>query len=201
MILGRRGEVELEEDARDVLLDRAWRDEEPVGDRLVRAALGHELEHLALARRQERERVVPAASAEELGDDGGVERGAPLRDAPHGRRELVDVRHPILQQVSETLGRLREEVHRVGGLHVLREDEHARFRSGVAESPPRRGAPRRCASEACGCRRSRHSGSAWQRGAGGRRRFPTARRRRSPRRRAAGRFPLEAAPCRPRARP
>ena len=89
MILGRRGEVELEEDARDVLLGGAWRDEEPVGDRLVRATLGHELEHLALTRSQERERIVPTASAEELGDDGGVESGAPFRDAPHGRRELV----------------------------------------------------------------------------------------------------------------
>ena len=77
MIVRRRGEVELDEDARHVLLDRAWRDEEPVGDRLVRAALGHELEHLALARSQERERVVPATSAEELGHDRGVESGPP----------------------------------------------------------------------------------------------------------------------------
>jgi len=95
MILGRRGKVELEEDARHVLLDCARRDKEPVGDRLIRVTLGHELEHLALTRSQERERVVPAASTEELGDDGGVESGASFRDATHGRRELVGVRHTI----------------------------------------------------------------------------------------------------------
>ena len=46
------GEVELAEDVRDVLLDGAERDDERPRDRGVRAPLGHELEHLGLARGQ-----------------------------------------------------------------------------------------------------------------------------------------------------
>src|SRR5207237_4976838 len=71
MVLRRRGEPELPEDARHVLLDRAWRDEEPLADRLVRATLRHQLEHLRLARRQLGDGVVAAAAADELAHDRG----------------------------------------------------------------------------------------------------------------------------------
>src|SRR5262249_24510884 len=50
LLVGR--EVELGEDARHVLLDRPRRDEHALGDRLVRPPLRHQLDHLALARRQ-----------------------------------------------------------------------------------------------------------------------------------------------------
>src|SRR4051812_36727879 len=63
VILGSRRQAELGEDARDVLLDGAQRDHEPLRDRLVRAALRHQLEHLALARRELVERIVAAAAA------------------------------------------------------------------------------------------------------------------------------------------
>ena len=82
MILGRCRKPELHEDARDVLLDRAGRDEEPLPDRLVRAPLGHQLEHLALARRKPLDGVVAAVTADELGDDERVERRASLGDPP-----------------------------------------------------------------------------------------------------------------------
>ena len=45
-----RRQAELREDVGDVLLHAAPRDAQPLGDRLVRAALGDQLEHLALAR-------------------------------------------------------------------------------------------------------------------------------------------------------
>ena len=48
----RRRQPELREDARDVLLDRADGEHERRGDAGVRAALRHQPEHLALARRQ-----------------------------------------------------------------------------------------------------------------------------------------------------
>ncbi len=87
---GAAGEPELPEDARHVLLDRPLGDhDETLGDALVRAALGHELEHLALARRQVGERIVAAAPADELRDDGRVERRAALRDPAHGVGELA----------------------------------------------------------------------------------------------------------------
>src|SRR5438876_391889 len=48
VILGRGRQAELGEDARHVLLDRTQRDHHSLGDRLIRAALGHQLQHLAL---------------------------------------------------------------------------------------------------------------------------------------------------------
>src|SRR5262245_60960022 len=66
VILGRRREVELAEDARHVLLDGALGDDEALCDRLVRASFRHQLEHLALARRQRLDGIVPAPPAHEL---------------------------------------------------------------------------------------------------------------------------------------
>src|SRR3954447_25297730 len=51
VLLPRGGDAELGEDARDVLLGAALRDLEPLGDREVRAALGHQREHVTLTRR------------------------------------------------------------------------------------------------------------------------------------------------------
>ena len=48
MIVGRFRNVELHEDAADVLLDRSFRDEELVRDAGIRPAFGHEREHIAL---------------------------------------------------------------------------------------------------------------------------------------------------------
>ena len=107
-----------------MLLDRAERDEQPVGDRLVRATLGDQLHHLALARRQLGERVVRGTPADELADDLRVERRAALGDALDGGGELVDVGDAILEQVADALA-AREELGRVAGLDVLREHEHA----------------------------------------------------------------------------
>src|SRR5438093_4810130 len=53
-----RGQTELAEDAGDVLLDSTQRDHELVRDPLIRAAGRHQLEHLALARGQLRERII-----------------------------------------------------------------------------------------------------------------------------------------------
>src|SRR5690242_2386000 len=74
VILLVRRQAELHEDARDVLLDRTKRDDEALGDRLVGAALRHQLEHLALARRELRHRVLAAAAAHQPSDDLRVER-------------------------------------------------------------------------------------------------------------------------------
>ena len=63
-VVGLRGrEAELLEDARDVLLDRADREHERVGDRRVRPALGHQLQHLELARREDVQTVSAAVTS------------------------------------------------------------------------------------------------------------------------------------------
>src|SRR5215207_5963207 len=66
VVVAASAQAELLEDARDVLLHGALGDHEPLGDALVRAALRHQLEHFALARRYRRERIVAATAAEQL---------------------------------------------------------------------------------------------------------------------------------------
>src|SRR5512133_2094714 len=127
MVLGRRGQPELGEDAGHVLLHRPRRDEEPLADRLVRAALRHELENLALAGRKLLDRVISTAAADALGDHQRVERGPALGHAPDGLRELVDLRDPILEQVAEPLGAVRQQLDRIRVRDVLGEHEHTRL--------------------------------------------------------------------------
>jgi hypothetical protein len=55
-----RRQLELREDPGHVLLDGAFGDHQLLGDRRVGAALGHQPEHLALARRQLLQRVLAA---------------------------------------------------------------------------------------------------------------------------------------------
>src|SRR5580765_90509 len=69
-----RGEAELAEDARHIFLHGAERDHELVCDPLVRAALGHQFEYLAFARRQLIERVVAPTLREERRNDDRVDR-------------------------------------------------------------------------------------------------------------------------------
>ena len=108
-----------------VLLDRAERHEQALRDRLVRTALGHQLENLALARRQLVERVVSALPPDQLAHDGGVEGRTAVRDPSDGRAELLEVGDAILQQIPDPLGARLEQRHRIAGLDVLREEEDA----------------------------------------------------------------------------
>ena len=71
------------------------------------------------------ERVVGALPTHELADDGGVERRAAVGHAAHGRAELLEIGDAVLEQVADALGARLEERHRVPGLDVLREQEHA----------------------------------------------------------------------------
>jgi hypothetical protein len=64
MILRRLVQAKLAEDRFHLPLDGSNRDDQLVGDSLVRAALRHQHEHLALARRQPIERSFVAAAAD-----------------------------------------------------------------------------------------------------------------------------------------
>jgi RNA polymerase-binding transcription factor DksA len=90
----------------NVLLDGALGDEEPLGDRSVRAAFGHQREHLPLALCQVVDRVVslPALS-DELRNDGRVEHRPALTDAPHGTAvdQLLRTRWAALQRTEARL--------------------------------------------------------------------------------------------------
>jgi hypothetical protein len=134
VILDGAAESELLEDVRDVLLDRARGDDERVGDRLVGAALGHQPEHLLLARAQHLERARAALARDQQPDDRRVERRSALGHPPHGLGEVVDVGDAVLEQVADALGALGQQLHGVLGLGVLREHDDADARVGLADA-------------------------------------------------------------------
>ena len=115
-------------------------DDQRLGDALVRAPLGHQLEHLALARRERLERVLAAAPAEHVGDDRRVQHRPAGGDAPHGVGEQLEVRHAVLEQVADAGGVVADQVDRVALLRVLAEHEHAdvrlRARISIAARSP-----------------------------------------------------------------
>src|SRR5918999_449541 len=115
---------ELSEDARDVFLDRAQRDHQRVGDPLIRAARGHQLEHLALARRQLGEGIVASPPREQARHDDRVDRRAARSHALHGGDELLDVADAVLEQVPHPIRGVGEQLHRQSKLDVLRQHEH-----------------------------------------------------------------------------
>src|SRR4051794_29799388 len=128
-----RRQAELGEDGRDVLLHAALAELELVADRLVRAALGDQAQHLALARAERGQRSGLAAARQQPGDDLGVEGGAACRYAPQRVGELLAVADAVLEQVSEPLGALGQQPCRGSGLDVLGEDHDPDLRVAGAD--------------------------------------------------------------------
>ena len=74
-----------------MLLHRTDGEDELLRDAGVGAVLGHQTEHLTLARRQAVERIVRPPAREEQRYDFRIERGSTLRHTPHGVDEVGDV--------------------------------------------------------------------------------------------------------------
>ena len=110
---------QLHEDVGVVFLDRADGQDELLGDARVGAALGHQLEHLALARRQPVERVVRLPFREEEGYDLRVERSSPFCNTPDGLDEVGDVEDAVLEEIANAAAGVREQLGCVGELDVL----------------------------------------------------------------------------------
>ena len=155
VVLGAAADAELGEDARDVLLDGVRGDDERLGDAAVRAALGHQLEHLALARRERLERVVAAAAAEHPRDDGRVEHRPAGGHAPDGVGEVREVGHAVLEQVADALGAVADQVDARSAPRRTARARARRRPAGARGSRSRRAVRRRCCRAASGRRRSR----------------------------------------------
>ena len=82
-------QVELSQDALHVLLHRADGEHEGLGYAGVGASLGHQREHLELARGETFQRTVLAAAGEELCDDLRVEGGAAAGNPADSLDELA----------------------------------------------------------------------------------------------------------------
>ncbi len=108
-----------------MLLDRPAGDDQGGRDPGVGAALGHQGEHLALARGQRGQALGVAAGAEELADHLGVEGGAAGGDPGQRVGELGHVGDPVLEQVADAGGAALQQLGRVPGLDVLGEHQHA----------------------------------------------------------------------------
>src|SRR5262245_52753013 len=114
-------DVQLEQHVTYVGLDRAVAEDQPVCDPGVGQALGHQLQHPALALGQPREWAT-GGRGDQFGDHLRIERGPAGGDAPGRREELVDLQHPILQQVAEA--RLPDQIDDVPGLDVLGQHQY-----------------------------------------------------------------------------
>jgi len=115
-------ERELAEDASDVLMDGALANPQLAGDPRVRAALRHQLENLALARRQLAERIVDTARRDQLFHQPRVDDRPAAGDPLEGLEKLADLSDPALEQVSDPAP-LREQVHRAMHLDMRGQDE------------------------------------------------------------------------------
>ena len=128
------GELELGEDAVDVLFDGVLADTERPGDALLLLPLCRQREDFALALAQGVEGVVVAPGpVDELGDDGGVENGAALGDSADARGELVEGGEAVLEQVADAFGAVLDQLEGVAWLEVLGEDDDADARPAGAD--------------------------------------------------------------------
>ena len=95
------------------------------GDGRVGPALRHEGEHLPLPGGQDRDRVGVPGGAQELGDHFGVQRRPPDATRTERLDEVADVGDPVLEQVADPGRIVGQQLGRVAGLDVLREQQDA----------------------------------------------------------------------------
>ena len=109
-----------------MLLDRPFRDPKLMGNAGIRTALGHQREHLALARGKNVERVLGAAGGDQLLDERWIDDRPSLDDSLDSLDELVDVRDPALQQVARALA-AGQQVRRLLDLDMSGKNEDRGF--------------------------------------------------------------------------
>jgi hypothetical protein len=113
------GELQLGHDAADVRLHGPLGQPESAGDPPVGASLGHQREDLVLAWREPVQPEQALPRRQQPDDDLVVERGPSGCDPVEGLEEVVDVKHPVLEQVADVARRHKPDG--VPGLHVLGE--------------------------------------------------------------------------------
>lgn len=86
--------------------------------------LGHQCQELAFTRGQRPQGVVSALSGQQLCNDLRVEHRRALGDPNEDVQKLLDPGDPVLQQVPDRTGAVREQIAGVGGLHILAEHQH-----------------------------------------------------------------------------
>ena len=104
-MLGRdRIQLELVEDAPEVLFDRCLADHEGIGDATVGLAFGHRGEHVAFPWAEPVERPVVLAAAEHPRHDLRVQSGPASGNAGDRVDEALDGTHTLLEEIADSLG-------------------------------------------------------------------------------------------------
>ena len=103
------------------------------GDRGVRTALGHQLQHLSFACAEPVELVGQTGVAHQVRDHRRVEHGAAGKDGVHRLDQHVDIDHPVLEQVAEPLRVGTHQVHDVPALQGLGQQQDAELGVPLAQ--------------------------------------------------------------------
>jgi hypothetical protein len=119
VIVGDLGEIELAEQAPNMRLDSFRAHEQCLADPLIGSPLRHQLEDLALARRQLSEWVRATPSIHHLADYGAID-DALTGDHPAQRvDQVLDTTNVFLEKVSNAGRALFDQPHRVGWVEIL----------------------------------------------------------------------------------
>src|SRR6266511_5185628 len=124
--------MELREDVPDVLLARSLGEPELTGDAGVRAALGHQGQHLAFPYCEDGERVRAPSDLDQCLHETRVDDRSARSDPPQRLDELVHVQDAALEQVADPIAG-GEQFRRLLDLDVCRQDEDAGLRKLVAD--------------------------------------------------------------------
>src|SRR5262245_23664689 len=118
-------QVELGQNAADVAVDGALVEHELSPARGVRAALGHQGEHLVLPCGEGLDLVASRSPPEQVAHDVGVEHGAAVGHPVNRIDQCRDVDDMVLQQVAEPLRVVLRESSGVAALQRLRQQQDA----------------------------------------------------------------------------
>src|SRR6201991_3266218 len=129
-------EAEFGKDVSYVFLHRALGDPQLTADSGVRAPLRHECQHLAFARTQRVERVVPPANGYQLLDECGVHDRAAFGDPLERFNELRYVGDAALEQVTDSLA-AGQQFHRVLDLGVGGKNQYSGLGELLTDPPCR----------------------------------------------------------------
>src|ERR1700751_2266971 len=99
VVLSRRRQPQLGEDAGDMSLDRRNGDDQRLSDPVIGPAFGHPVKNLTLAGTEGLDRALVAPAADEPGDDGGIQDGSPCGHPAYRLGEALDVADAVLEQV------------------------------------------------------------------------------------------------------
>jgi hypothetical protein len=136
VVVGGLRDAQLHENAAHVLLDRALRDPQLVGDAGIRPALGHESQHFSFPRREVLQGVVDTAGGEQFLDESRIDDRGALEDPVERGEEVLHVADPVLEQVAGAPS-AREQLRGLLHLDVRGQHQDGRLRQFPTDHPRR----------------------------------------------------------------